>query len=176
MVIPRYLKKRLLAGIRQFPVITITGPRQSGKTTLAHTALQGYEYVSLENPDERPMATEDPRGFLGRFGGKIVIDEAQHVPDLFSCIQSIVDEAREPGRFVLTGSQNFLLLKSISQSLAGRCDILHLLPFSRAELARAALLPIEEIADCNPRILGTPKADLFDVLFTGAIRAFTMRN
>ena len=167
MAIPRHLEKRLLAGIRQFPIVTITGPRQSGKTTLARAALKGYEYVSLENPDERRMATDDPRGFLGRFGGKVIIDEAQHVPDLFSYIQGIVDEAQEPGRFVLTGSQNFLLLKSISQSLAGRCDVLHLLPFSRAELARVRLLPIEGIADRRPRVLGSPQADLFDVLFTG---------
>jgi hypothetical protein len=167
MSIPRHLEKRLLTGIKQFPVVTITGPRQSGKTTLARTALKGYEYVSLENPDERRMATEDPRGFLGRFVGKVIIDEAQHVPDLFSYIQGIVDESRMPGRFVLTGSQNFLLLKNISQSLAGRCDILHLLPFSWAELTRSELLPIEKIADRRPRLLGSSKTDLFDVLFTG---------
>jgi len=168
MPIPRHLEKRLLAGIRQFPVVTITGPRQSGKTTLARSALKGYEYVSLENPDERRMASDDPRGFLGRFAGRVIIDEAQHVPDLFSYIQGIVDEAEEPGRFVLTGSQNFLLLKSISQSLAGRCDILHLLPFSRAELTHSKLRPIEGIADGKPRVLGSPEADLFDCLFTGS--------
>ena len=167
MPIPRHLERRLLDGIRQFPVVTITGPRQSGKTTLARTALVGYEYVSLENPDERRMATDDPRGFLGRFAGPVIIDEAQHVPDLFSYIQGIVDESRKPGQFVLTGSQNFLLLKRISQSLAGRCDILHLLPFSRAELTRSELLPIEDIADRKPRALGSPEADLFDGLFTG---------
>lgn len=123
MPIRRHLEKRLLAGARQFPVVTITGPRQSGKTTLARTALKGYQYVSLENPDERRMAKDDPRGFLGRFDGrKVIIDEAQYVPDLFSYIQGLVDEAQEPGRFVLTGSQNFLLLKSISQSLAGRAS------------------------------------------------------
>lgn len=167
MTIPRHLEKRLLNGIRQFPVVTITGPRQSGKTTLARTALPGYEYVSLENPDDRRMATDDPRGFLGRFAGPVIIDEAQHVPDLFSYIQGIVDEAREPGRFVLTGSQNFLLLRRISQSLAGRCDILHLLPFSRAELTGDALLPIEDLAQREPRVLGGPDARLFDFLFTG---------
>jgi predicted AAA+ superfamily ATPase len=168
MPIRRHLEKRLLAGARQFPVVTITGPRQSGKTTLARTALKGYQYVSLENPDERRMAKDDPRGFLGRFDGrKVIIDEAQYVPDLFSYIQGLVDEAQEPGRFVLTGSQNFLLLKSISQSLAGRCDILHLLPFSRAELAGAELLPVEDLAGRRPRVLGEPKDRLFDTLFAG---------
>ena len=167
MTIRRHLQERLLAGVRQFPVVTITGPRQSGKTTLARTALPDYEYVSLETPDERRMATDDPRGFLGRFAGPVVIDEAQHVPDLFSYIQGIVDEAQQPGQFVLTGSQNFLLLRSISQSLAGRCDILHLLPFSRSELTDDPLLPIEGIAGREGRLLGSPKADLFEMLLTG---------
>jgi predicted AAA+ superfamily ATPase len=167
MTIPRHVEARLRVGLEQFPVVTITGPRQSGKTTLARTALDGYEYVSLENPDDRRMATDDPRGFLGRFNGKIIIDEAQHVPDLFSYIQGIVDEDQRVGRFVLTGSQNFLLLKSISQSLAGRCDILHLLPFSWAELNRAKLSPIEEVTSRKPRPLGDPEIDLFEVLLAG---------
>jgi predicted AAA+ superfamily ATPase len=167
MTIPRHLADRLLAGIRQFPVVSITGPRQSGKTTLARTVLGGYEYVSLEDPDERRMATEDPRGFLGRFRDPVIFDEAQRVPDLFSYLQPVVDQDPRPGRFVLTGSQNFLLLKRISQSLAGRCDILHLLPFSRAELTRSELLPIEQIAEREPRVLGDPEADLFDTLFAG---------
>jgi len=167
MTIPRHLTHRLLAGVCQFPVVTLTGPRQSGKTTLARTALAGYQYVSLEDPDERRMADEDPRGFLSRFRDKVVIDEAQHVPDLFSYIQGIVDQQQKPGRFVLTGSQNFLLLKRVSQSLAGRCDILHLLPFSRAELAEAELLPTERTADRPPRVLGSPDEDLCQMLFAG---------
>ena len=167
MTIPQHLELRLRAGVGQFPVVTITGPRQSGKTTLARTALQGYEYVSLENPDDRRMATDDPRGFLGRFEGKVIIDEAQHVPDLLSYIQGIVDERQEEGQFVLTGSQNFLLLRNISQSLAGRCDILHLLPFSWAELNQAELLPVEEAIDRKPRLLGSPDVDLFEVLLAG---------
>ncbi len=167
MAIPRHLERRLRTGLKHFPVVTITGPRQSGKTTLARTVLKGYEYVSLENPDDRRMAADDPRGFLGRFKGKVIIDEAQHVPDLFSYIQGIVDENQKVGQFVLTGSQNFLLLKSITQSLAGRCDILHLLPFSWSELNRAKLLPIEGVASRKPRPLGSPDADLFEVLLTG---------
>lgn len=167
MTIPRHLEQRLRVGLKQFPVVTITGPRQSGKTTLARTALSGYEYVNLENPDDRRMAREDPRGFLRRFEGKVIIDEAQYAPDVFSYIQGIVDEENQAGRFVLTGSQNFLLLKSISQSLAGRCDILHLLPFSWAELHRAELLPIEEAVHRKPHSLGGPDADLMEVMMTG---------
>lgn len=167
MPIARHLEDRLRIGVTQFPVVTVTGPRQSGKTTLVRTALKSYAYVSLEDPDERRMATDDPRGFLGRFDGKVIIDEAQHVPDLFSYIQSIVDERQNPGQFVLTGSQNFLLLKSISQSLAGRCNILHLLPFSRAELTHSKLLPIEAIVDRRPRVLGDSEAELLKMLHTG---------
>lgn len=117
-----------------YPVITVTGPRQSGKTTLSRMAFPTYEYVSLEDREARVFAKEDPRGFLQRYANEIIIDEAQRVPDLFSYIQTDVDGDATPGRFVLTGSHNFLLMESISQSLAGRCGILHLLPFSRAEL------------------------------------------
>jgi uncharacterized protein len=167
MTIRRHLERRLREGLRRFPVVALTGPRQSGKTTLVRTALKGYEYVSLERPDERRMALGDPVGFLGRFEGKVIVDEAQHAPELFSYIQTMVDEDPRPGRFVLTGSQNFLLLESIGQSLAGRCDILHLLPFSRTELAGAKLLPIEGIAARRARSIGEPDADLFRMLFTG---------
>ena len=166
MPIPRHLAPRLCRAVEQFPVVTLTGPRQSGKTTLARSALEGYEYVNLEAPDDRRMARDDPRGFLARFGPRLIIDEAQHVPDLFSYIQLIVDESPRPGQFVLTGSQNFLLLSGISQSLAGRCDVLHLLPFSRAELLRADLLPIEQIASRAPCDLETG-GNLHQALFAG---------
>jgi len=168
VAIPRHLQPRLLQAIEQFPVVTLTGPRQSGKTTLARAALPNYAYVSLEDPDERRLAREDPRGFLDRFDeGQVILDEAQHVPDLFSYIQGIVDEREQPGQFVLTGSQNFLLHQRISQSLAGRCDILHLLPFSRAELTRADLEPIENIGERRRRTLGTQDDHLNTVLFAG---------
>ncbi len=167
MAISRHLEKRLRVGIEMFPVVTITGPRQSGKTTLAKMALPDYKYVSLENPDDRRMALDDPRGFLNRFEDKVIIDEAQHAPDLFSYIQGMVDEKQQPGQFILTGSQNFLLLKGISQSLAGRCDILHLLPFSWAELNSCDLLPIEDIIHRKPQHHKRSKVDIFDTLFTG---------
>jgi predicted AAA+ superfamily ATPase len=117
-----------------YPVLTLTGPRQSGKTTLAKAAFPEHEYVSLERGDARAFAKDDPRGFLRRYSDRVVIDEAQRAPDLFSYIQTEVDEDDSPGRFVLTGSHNFLLMQSVSQSLAGRCAVLHVLPFSRAEL------------------------------------------
>ncbi|MBC8372085.1 MAG: AAA family ATPase, partial [Planctomycetes bacterium] len=102
-----------MKAVKDFPVVTITGPRQSGKTTLGRMALPRHEYVSLEDPDERRLALEDPRGFLARFSGKVIIDEAQRAPDLFSYIQGIVDTTGRQGQFVLTGSQNFLLLRQI---------------------------------------------------------------
>ena len=133
-MIPRLLGPYLTRDAGLYPVVTLTGPRQSGKTTLARATFPGHTYVSLEEPDTRTFAREDPRGFLHRFGGPVVIDEAQKVPDLLSYIQASVDRDPAPGRFVLTGSQNLLLMEKVSESLAGRSAILHLLPFSRAEL------------------------------------------
>ncbi|MFT4062535.1 MAG: ATP-binding protein [Edaphocola sp.] len=120
----------------KFPVITITGPRQSGKTTLCRQVFAEYRYVSLENPDTRWYAENDPRGFLEEYDNFVIIDEAQNVPQLFSYMQGIVDEKKQPGQYILTGSQNFLLLGKISQSLAGRTYIFHLLPFSQDEIAQ----------------------------------------
>jgi len=117
-MLKRTLAKRLHDALTKFPVVTVTGPRQSGKTTLVRNELKDYSYVSLETPDHRGFALEDPRGFLSQFPGPVILDEAQRAPDLFSYIQTTVDESDQPGRFVLTGSQNFLLLNSISQSLA----------------------------------------------------------
>jgi uncharacterized protein len=132
----------LLGEIRSgYPVITITGPRQSGKTTLARAVFADKPYVSLETPDEREFAATDPRGFLARWPDGAVIDEVQHVPALLSWIQTDVDSAGRMGRFVLTGSQNFALMAHISQSLAGRSALVQLLPLSIAELAAADRLP-----------------------------------
>ena len=116
------------------PVISITGPRQSGKTTLAKQCFPKYNYVNLENPWQRELAEKDPLKFLGSFKHGIIIDEAQHVPHLFSYIQVLSDETKKNGQFILTGSQNFLLLEKISQSLAGRVGVYHLLPFGISEL------------------------------------------
>ncbi|MBK9019453.1 MAG: ATP-binding protein [Sulfuritalea sp.] len=124
-----------------YPVITLTGPRQSGKTTLARAAFPDKPYVSLETPDEREFAASDPRGFLARWKSGAIIDEVQHVPALLSWIQSDVDAAGTMGRFVLTGSQNFALMAHITQSLAGRSALVQLLPLSIAELNAAGQLP-----------------------------------
>ncbi len=135
----------LLDDIRSgYPVITLTGPRQSGKTTLARAAFPDKPYVSLETPDEREFAAGDPRGFLARWKDGAIIDEVQHVPALLSWIQSDVDAAGATGsmgRFVLTGSQNFALMAHITQSLAGRSALMQLLPLSIAELNVAGRLP-----------------------------------
>ena len=133
-MIKRILETYLLRDARHYPVLTLTGPRQSGKTTLARATFASYQYVSLERVDQRRFAREDPLGFLSRFQGPVIIDEVQHVPDLLSYIQGAVDEDPSPGRFILTGSHNFLLMSQVSQTLAGRCGILNLMPFSRAEL------------------------------------------
>ncbi|MBK9018599.1 MAG: ATP-binding protein [Sulfuritalea sp.] len=132
----------LLDEIRSgYPVITLTGPRQSGKTTLARAAFADKPYVSLETPDEREFAASDPRGFLARWKEGAIIDEVQHVPALLSWIQSEVDAAGTMGRYILTGSQNFSLMAHIAQSLAGRSALVQLLPLSIAELNAAGQLP-----------------------------------
>ena len=133
-MIKRTLETYLLRDARHYPVLTLTGPRQSGKTTLARASFASHRYVSLEQVDQRRFAREDPLGFLAQFNGPVIIDEVQHVPDLLSYIQGAVDQDPSPGRFILTGSHNFLLMSRVSQTLAGRCGILNLMPFSRAEL------------------------------------------
>jgi predicted AAA+ superfamily ATPase len=133
-MILRTLERKLIDLAKKFPVISLTGPRQSGKTTLVRQAFPDYAYVSLEEPDTRLYAQSDPRAFLNNHAGGLIIDEVQRVPELFSYIQSIVDASDTTGHFILTGSQNFLLLEKISQSLAGRVAILKLLPFSLDEL------------------------------------------
>ena len=140
-MIKREIEDKALALSRQFPVVSITGPRQSGKSTLAKALFPDYSYVSLEDADWRAFAMDDPRSFLARFGRRAIIDEAQRVPSLFSYVEGIVDETGEPGQFIVSGSQNFLLMEAIDQSLAGRAAILNLLPFSFHELKEAVLQP-----------------------------------
>ncbi|ACT94541.1 ATP-binding protein [Dyadobacter fermentans] len=150
-----------------FKSVAITGPRQSGKTTLAKSLFPDKTYLSLENPDVRRFALEDPRGFLSRYQSGAVFDEVQRAPELFSYLQEILDESPEPGRFILTGSNNFLLQQNISQTLAGRVAILNLLPFSTEELfAELGNVPDENELIFNglyPPIYepGIPPADWF---------------
>jgi hypothetical protein len=136
-MIERTLTSKMVALTKTFQIITLTGPRQAGKTTLVRSAFPGLPYVSLEDPDIRQIAQTDPRGFLGNYPVGAVLDEVQNAPDLFSYIQRLVDENRQM-QFILTGSSNFLLMERISQTLAGRTAVLHLLPLSFAELEPGA--------------------------------------
>jgi uncharacterized protein len=133
-MIARRLGTKLRALARRFPVVTVTGPRQAGKTTLCRALFPRHRYVSLEAPDTREYATEDPRGFLAELAKGAVIDEVQRAPALLSYLQEEVDARPRPGRFVLTGSANLGLLAGVSQTLAGRTGLLTLLPFSHDEL------------------------------------------
>jgi uncharacterized protein len=120
----------------QYPVITLTGPRQSGKTTLTKILFPSKPYVTLENPDTRRFAIDDPRGFLSNYTQGAILDEIQRAPELPSYIQGMVDADPQPGRFILTGSQQFELMTQVTQSLAGRTAVLRLLPFTLAEVQR----------------------------------------
>ncbi len=133
-MIARTLTEKTIALAQKFQVITLTGPRQSGKTTLVRAAFPALPYISLEEPDIRQIALTDPRGFLANFPAGAILDEIQNTPDLFSYIQRLVDE-NHSAQFILTGSSNFLLMERISQTLAGRTAVLYLLPLSFAELA-----------------------------------------
>jgi uncharacterized protein len=133
-MLDRIIEYKLLEMATKFPVLAITGPRQSGKTTLCKKLFKDYRYVTLENPDNKEFAQSDPKGFLDEYNDNVILDEVQNVPELFSYIQGHVDESKKTGQYILTGSQNFLLLEKISQTLAGRIYIYHLLPFSYSEL------------------------------------------
>ena len=135
--IPRNAESRLQHFARGYPVVVVTGPRQSGKSTLVKHAFPNHHYVSLEDLDQREFAETDPRGFLNQFSGGAILDEAQRCPALFSYLQTRVDERPQPGEFILTGSQQFGLLSGITQSLAGRAALLTLLPMTYGELERS---------------------------------------
>ena len=139
-MIPRQAAPRILRLLQGFPVVTVTGPRQSGKTTLVRTLLPDKPYVSLEAPAQREFARQRPDEFLRQFPAGAVIDEAQHAPELFSQMQGVVDASAQMGLFVLTGSQNLSLMSRVTQSLAGRTALVELLPLSIAELRDARLL------------------------------------
>jgi len=151
-MIPRTLERKLHELAGYYPAVVVTGPLQSGKTTLCQMAFPDRRYVSLEALDTRDFARNDPRGFLSEYSSEVIIDEVQHVPELFNYLQTDIDARQDPGRFILTGSQHFGLSQSVSQSLAGRCGILVLLPPSLEEL----------------RAFSTVPSDLFTLLWKGA--------
>ena len=135
---------KLKSMAEKFPVLVLTGPRQSGKTTLAKLTFPGYRYVSLENPQNLQFALSDPTGFLAIYDQHCIIDEVQNAPQLFSYIQEIVDESKLTGHYILSGSQNFLLLEKITQTLAGRVYIMELLPLCHSEIVQVRTTTIEE--------------------------------
>lgn len=137
-MIPRILSSKIEQYARQYPVVTITGPRQSGKTTISKNLFPKKPYISLEDLENRNQAINDPRGFLARFPDGAVLDEVQRAPNLFSYIQTIVDEVDKEGMFILTGSQQFEMMESVTQSLAGRTALVKLLPFSYDEIYKNA--------------------------------------
>jgi predicted AAA+ superfamily ATPase len=158
-VILRTLEPKLLAPARN-PIVTVTGPRQAGKTTLCRAAFPEKPYVSLEAPDTREYAIHDPRGFLADHAAGAIIDEVQRAPDLLSYLQGEVDARPAGGRFVLIGSANLALLASVTQSLAGRTAVLHLLPLGGEDLRRAPTRP----------------SGLWETLFTGGYPAILDRG
>lgn len=162
----RTLSDKLASLATQFPVVSITGPRQSGKTTLSKMLFSDHAYISLEDPDEREFALTDPKGFLRRFGGGVILDEIQRAPALLSYIQGIVDGDDSAGRFILTGSQQFHVMEKITQTLAGRTALVNLLPFSLDELlGRDAADPwrVDQLAATATK----PSFSLEEIVFKG---------
>ena len=157
-MIKRHLELKIKQWSKQYPVVTVTGPRQSGKTTLCRALFKNKPYVSLEDIDNREYARNDPRGFLSEYPSGALLDEIQYAPDIVSYIQTKVDEEHTPGMFILTGSRQFEMMETVSQSLAGRTAVANLLPFSFAELYNnahvAAKLSLDEViyAGFYPRI------------------------
>ncbi|MDR1358951.1 MAG: ATP-binding protein [Coriobacteriales bacterium] len=159
-MIKRTIEKQLAELLSYYPIVVLTGPRQSGKTTLLRSMFPQREYFNLENPSTLDAVKADPSSFLELHGSNVIIDEAQRFPELFSFIQASVDEQREKGRFILSGSQNILLSDAISQTLAGRAAYAELLPLTLQELSAAACL--DEQASDRQGV-----AELFDNIFEG---------
>lgn len=155
-MIQREMQKKAVYLASKYPLLLITGPRQSGKTTLAKMTFPDYKYVSLADIDMRIFAQNDPRGFIATYPCNTIIDEVQNVPSLLSYLQTHTDAKNASGMYVLTGSQNMMLMDAVDQTLAGRVGILTLLPFSHKEMNDAGVLPAnvnEEIfTGCYPRI------------------------
>lgn len=140
--IDRQIVELIISQKSKFPILALTGPRQSGKTTLLKELFHDYRYVSLESPDVRLFAENDPLGFLKEYDDQVILDEVQRVPQLFSYLQTKVDESKKMGQYILSGSQNFHLLNSISQTLAGRVVLFKLLPLDFSELKASNLLAL----------------------------------
>jgi len=155
----RILQEKAVQALKQYRALVLLGPRQSGKTTLARAQFSHFQYLSLEAPDVRAFAQSDPRGFLSQHAGDLILDEVQRTPELLSYLQGILDDRTSQRRFVLTGSQNLLLAERVSQTLAGRTRILHLLPLSQREMV---LNHINPHASLDARLLGGGYPRIFD--------------
>lgn len=153
-MVERLAKQKALEMAQKYPVLVFTGPRQSGKTTFCKMVFPAYRYVSLENPDMLHFAQSDPKGFLKVYDKYVIIDEAQNAPQIFSYIQQLVDDASITGQYILSGSQNFLLLEKITQSLAGRVYMMELLPLSHQEIASVKQQTVYEemVVGSYPRV------------------------
>ncbi|MCD4812383.1 ATP-binding protein [bacterium] len=156
----RHIEPTIKKYAKEYPILAVVGPRQSGKTTLVKKLFPKHHYLSLENLDLRRQAEDDPRGFLADFGNKLILDEIQRVPSLFSYLQELVDTNQTPGQYVLTGSQQFLLMENISQSLAGRICYFKLFPFTYRELTQQSpdkdldsIITPKKQAEINPPAL-----------------------
>lgn len=154
-MIQRDAEKELITLSLQFKAVVVTGPRQSGKTTLVRSVFKDKPYANLENPDLRSFAHDDPRGFLANYPDGAILDEVQRVPEIFSYLQQILDEKNIPGLFILTGSNNFLIQENISQTLAGRVGYLFLLPLSLNEISDKSDINKLIFTGCYPALHGT---------------------
>jgi predicted AAA+ superfamily ATPase len=163
------LEPTLRRAAREFPAVMLTGPRQSGKTTLLQRMFAAsHQYVSLEPPDVRAAATADPRGFLDLYSPPVILDEVQYAPGLLSYVKERIDAHRsQAGQYLLTGSQNLLLMARVSESLAGRAAVLHLLPLSQRELAGQCTRPLPWEAPGRQRSAAAPLRHLWPSLLRG---------
>ena len=159
---------------KQYPIVTVTGPRQSGKSTLVKTTFPHYKYVSLEDPDIRQFAQNDPREFLQNYACHVIFDEVQRVPELFSYLQTLVDQTDEPGQFILTGSEQFEISHNISQSLAGRTAIIRLLGLSQSELFETEPQQCWHHQQLTPR--PTPRQDKYTAILNGGYPRIVKHN
>lgn len=168
-MIKRHLAPYILKYAKQYPIVALVGPRQSGKTTLVKALFPNHKYLSLENLNLRKNAASDPAGFLATHGSFLILDEIQHVPELFSYLQEAVDTNQEPGQYILTGSSQFLLMENITQSLAGRVITFKLFPLSYTELAgydadSSSEAIFRTLHEERPRVT---QEELFKLLLTG---------
>jgi len=170
--VPRALATTLRRAMRTFPAVLVTGPRQTGKTTLLRAEFgDSHHYVSLERPDVRDVARDDPVGFLADAGERVILDEIQYAPELLHYIKDDIDVHRQPGRWLLTGSQDFALMRGVSQTLAGRIAVLHLDPLAVSEvLGAAAPTSLGDLLEglCRDPGNDVPEFDLADWLHRGA--------